>query len=127
MTAFTSIEPIIGPTDALDLSELDWAITGGESGAGARTMRREWLMPPIEQAQRRGVRLWHKQSGTIRSHPNLSAAPAGGVNARFRWLIENGYELLPKEKGGATVDRVTHRDLPLAYDRLTAKLNDSLI
>jgi protein gp37 len=127
-TFFASVEPIVGPTDKLDFTGLDWLITGGESGPGARIMQREWLMPPIEQSQRLGVRLWHKQSGTPWSHPNLSAAPAHlGIMARFQWLVDNGFEQLPKEKGGATVDRAVYRDLPLSFDQLAAKLSDSLI
>ena len=128
MTAFVSVEPIVGPTDAIDFTDLDWIITGGESGPGARIMQRDWLMPSIEQAQRRGIRLWHKQSGTMRSHPNLAESPEElGITARFRWLIEHGFEVLSHEKGGATVDRAIYRDLPLSYDRLTARMNDSLL
>ena len=127
MTAFASIEPIVGPTDKIDLTGLDWVITGGESGARARIMERGWLLPVIEQSQRLGVRLWHKQSGTIRSHPNLAEAPPGGIMARFAWLQQHGWEVLPDEKGGATVDKQIYRDLPVAYDQLKAKLNDTLV
>jgi protein gp37 len=128
MTLFASVEPIVGPTDAIDFTGLDWVITGGESGPGARVMQREWLLPAIENAQQAGARLWHKQSGTMRSHPNLDQAPAGlGITAKFKWLVENGWEVLPDEKGGATVDKQTYRDLPISYDQLKAKLSDSLL
>ena len=33
---FLSIEPLLGPIDQLDLAGIDWVITGGESGPGAR-------------------------------------------------------------------------------------------
>ena len=36
MTAFVSVEPIIGKTDEMDFSGLSWVITGGESGGRAR-------------------------------------------------------------------------------------------
>jgi protein gp37 len=127
MTLFASVEPIVGPTDAIDFTGLDWVITGGESGPRSRVMQRAWLLPSIENARKAGARLWHKQSGTMQSHPNLSEAPAGGITMRFQWLVDNGWESLPDEKGGATVDRATYRDLPLAYDQLKAKMNDSLI
>ena len=33
---FLSIEPLLEDLDELDLSNIDWAIVGGESGPGAR-------------------------------------------------------------------------------------------
>ena len=124
MTAFVSVEPIIGPTDALRFDDLDWIITGGESGPRARIMQRGWLIPSIEECGRLGIALWHKQNGQMRSHPDLSQAPAElSVTRRFKWLVENGWELLPEEKGGATVNRRTFRDLPPSYHQLAAKLS----
>jgi hypothetical protein len=124
MTAFLSVEPIVGPTDKIDFTGLSWIITGGESGPGARVMERSWLMPAIEQAKTKGIALWHKQSGQMRSHPNWKDVPAGmGVNAGFAWLIDNGFELLAGEKGGATVDRRTYRELPPHFHQLKAAMN----
>lgn len=124
MTAFLSVEPIVGPTDEIDFSGMSWIITGGESGGKARVMRREWLLPSIEQAKARGIALWHKQSGMPRSHPNW-ALVAGrlGVREGFQWLIDNHLELLPHEKGGATVDGVTYREFPPHYHQMKASLN----
>jgi protein gp37 len=125
-TIFLSVEPVIGPTDQLDFSGIDQIITGGESGPGARIMQREWLMPAIEQAMARGIALWHKQSGTRHSHPNLSEAPSKpqGIVQRFQWLIDNGWEVLGHvEKGGATVDRQTYRQLPKHFHDLKADMN----
>src|SRR5579885_954471 len=36
---FLSCEPLLGPLPSLDLSGIDWLITGGESGPGARPCR----------------------------------------------------------------------------------------
>ncbi len=124
MTTFASVEPIVGPTDQLDFDGLDWVITGGESGPQARLMERAWLVQAVEQAQARGIALWHKQSGTIRSHPNFSATPERlNLTQRFRWLVEHDYELLPEEKGGATIDKRTYRAFPPNYHALAARLN----
>ena len=123
MTTFASVEPIVGPTEQLDFTGLDWVITGGESGPGARLMERAWLLSAIEQTQARGIALWHKQSGTIRSHPNLTAAPERlNLTDRFRWLVMHGYELLPEEKGGATIDQRTYRSFPPSYHAMAARL-----
>jgi protein gp37 len=38
-TAFTLVEPIIAPCDEIDLTGIDWVLTGGESGPRARPMK----------------------------------------------------------------------------------------
>jgi protein gp37 len=124
-TFFVSIEPIIGPTDQINLEGISWAITGGESGAGARIMERKWLVDAMNAARRAEIPLWHKQSGQIRSHPNWTNAPATlSPGRRFQWLIDNGWERLPDEKGGATIDKQTFRQLPEHYHQLTRQLNN---
>ena len=124
MTIFASVEPIVGPTDQLDFDGQSWCITGGESGPQARLMEREWLLPAVEQIDRRGIAHFHKQNGTIRSHPNFAAAPGElGLTQRFRWLVEHGFEVLPEEKGGATIDKRTYRSFPPSYHALAARLN----
>jgi protein gp37 len=42
-TKFLSLEPLIGPIAGLILSGIDWVIVGGESGPGARPMKKEWV------------------------------------------------------------------------------------
>src|SRR5229473_2245632 len=41
---FLSIEPLLEDLGALNLSEIDWIIVGGESGHGARPMKKEWVV-----------------------------------------------------------------------------------
>jgi protein gp37 len=128
-TFFVSVEPIVGSTDQLDFAGMDWIITGGESGPGARRMERQWLIDAIAQAERAGAAIWHKQSGTVASHPNIDRVPRQITKPadRFRWLRREGWELLPQEKGGATIDRRTYRDLPKAYHNIKAAMNDFLV
>ena len=40
---FVSFEPLIGSVGAPDLSNIEWAIVGGESGPQARPMERQWV------------------------------------------------------------------------------------
>lgn len=128
-TFFVSVEPIIGPTDAIDFEGMDWVITGGESGPGARVMERPWLTAAVDATLKRGIALWHKQSGQPLSHPNLNESPAHlRINARFQWLIDNGWETLAhREKGGATLDRQTYRQFPPHYHALADKLGGKLL
>ena len=41
---FLSIEPLLGPLPDINLDGIDWVIVGGESGSGARPMKREWVI-----------------------------------------------------------------------------------
>ena len=40
---FVSLEPLIGSVSAGDLTNIHWAIVGGESGPRARTINPEWV------------------------------------------------------------------------------------
>ncbi len=60
---FISAEPLLGPLDRLELSGINWLITGGESGPGARPCRAEWIRRLRDRCQEQGVRFFHKQWG----------------------------------------------------------------
>ena len=62
---FLSLEPLLGPLVDLNLSGIDWAIVGGESGLGARPMREEWVLQIRSQCQAAGVPFFFKQWGGI--------------------------------------------------------------
>ncbi len=63
---FLSIEPLLGPIDDLRLSSIDWVIVGGESGAGARSMRPEWARSIRDQCLAAGTPFFFKQWGGVR-------------------------------------------------------------
>jgi protein gp37 len=63
---FLSIEPLIGPVGALDLTGIDWVIVGGESGPGARPMEREWVREVRDQCRDGKVAFFFKQWGGLR-------------------------------------------------------------
>lgn len=54
--------PIRCPRCSMKIA-LAWAIVGGESGPGARTMRREWATGIRDLCQRDGVAFFFKQWG----------------------------------------------------------------
>ena len=60
---FASCEPLLGPLDGIDLSGIDWIITGGESGPGARPMKPEWARSIRDQCASAGVPFFFKQWG----------------------------------------------------------------
>jgi protein gp37 len=60
---FLSIEPLIGPVGKLNLKGIDWVITGGESGPGARSMDPQWVIDIRNQCVTANVAFFFKQWG----------------------------------------------------------------
>ncbi len=63
---FLSIEPLLGSMHNLNLTGIDWVIVGGESGPGARPMRREWVIDIRNQCIKNNVPFFFKQWGGVR-------------------------------------------------------------
>jgi len=63
---FLSCEPLIGPLENLSLKDIHWVIVGGESGPGARPMKREWVESIHSQCRRSEVPFFFKQWGGVR-------------------------------------------------------------
>lgn len=62
---FLSLEPLLGPLPNLNLYGIDWVIVGGESGPGARPMKKEWVIDIRDQCIAAGVPFFFKQWGGI--------------------------------------------------------------
>jgi protein gp37 len=62
---FLSLEPLLGPLPNLDLRNIDWAIVGGESGPGARMIRKEWVLDIRDQCKKADVAFFFKQWGGV--------------------------------------------------------------
>ncbi|MCG2759537.1 MAG: phage Gp37/Gp68 family protein [Desulfobacteraceae bacterium] len=60
---FLSLEPLLGPFASLDLSNIDWVIVGGESGPGARPMKKGWVIQIKKQCIEQNVPFFFKQWG----------------------------------------------------------------
>ena len=60
---FVSFEPLIGSAASADLSGIDWAIVGGESGTHARPMKVEWLTEIHAMCEQAGTAFFFKQWG----------------------------------------------------------------
>jgi protein gp37 len=63
---FLSCEPLIGPLDDLPLENIHWVIVGGESGFGARPMKKEWVVSIFRQCRLSKVPFFFKQWGGVR-------------------------------------------------------------
>jgi len=62
---FVSFEPLIGPVDNVKLKDIHWVIAGGESGSGARPMRRSWATSLRDQCEASSVPFFFKQWGGV--------------------------------------------------------------
>lgn len=82
---FLSIEPLLESLGLITLQGIDWVIVGGESGAGARPMKSEWVIEIRDQCERDAVPFFFKQWG--------------GVNKKTtgRLLEEKTYDEFPKQ------------------------------
>ncbi|MDO8400823.1 MAG: DUF5131 family protein [Bradyrhizobium sp.] len=60
---FVSLEPLIGSVAQGDLTSIDWAIVGGESGPRAREMKPEWVDEIEAMCRRSGTAFFFKQWG----------------------------------------------------------------
>ena len=88
---FLSLEPLIDSVDRLDYSGIDWVIVGGESGFGARVMKKEWVLQIRDRCKEENIPFFFKQWG--------------GVNKKKagRQLEGNYYDELPREFAGALI------------------------
>jgi protein gp37 len=62
---FLSLEPLLSPIPCLDLDGIDWVVVGGESGPGARPMKRQWVLQIRDRCRKEGVPFFFKQWGGL--------------------------------------------------------------
>ena len=62
---FLSIEPLLEDLGQFNISDIHWAIIGGESGPGARAMEANWVDSILEQSRAQGVPFFFKQWGGV--------------------------------------------------------------
>ena len=62
---FLSVEPLLGPINNMDLTNINWVIVGGESGPGARPMKEEWVITIKDNCVNTGVPFFFKQWGGV--------------------------------------------------------------
>ncbi|MCX7049393.1 MAG: phage Gp37/Gp68 family protein [Candidatus Sumerlaeota bacterium] len=63
---FISMEPLLGSIKTLDLQGIGWVIVGGESGPGAREMKKEWVLEIQQQCVAEKIPFFFKQWGGVR-------------------------------------------------------------
>lgn len=62
---FLSVEPLLEDLGLLDLSGIAWVIVGGESGPGARPLKKEWVLRVKKACRVSGCAFFFKQWGGV--------------------------------------------------------------
>ena len=113
---FLSIEPLIGDIPSIDLRGIDWVISGGESGPGARPMKYEWLCHVHEATRKYDVAHFFKQYGKPQNNPLWDKTPKGRTPAAFV------KEKDPVGKGGSKLLGKYWKEMPRGFK--TAKIEN---
>ncbi|NOG73372.1 DUF5131 family protein [Roseicella sp. DB1501] len=67
---FLSVEPLVGPLGAVNLTGIHWVIVGGESGPKHRPILPEWVGEVRDQCVAQKVAFFFKQWGGVRPKSN---------------------------------------------------------
>jgi len=92
---FLSVEPLLEDLGEINLAGIHWVIVGGESGGGARPMKKDWVLSVRDQCRRSDVPFFFKQWGGTRK------------SLTGRKLDGRTYDEFPKRAAAASPD-----DLP---------------
>jgi protein gp37 len=80
---FVSFEPLIGSVAAANLTSINWAIVGGESGPRARPMVEEWVDEIYDLCDDSGTAFSSSNGAAgIRRRPAGPIVPVSGTNCR---------------------------------------------
>jgi protein gp37 len=115
---FLSVEPLIGSFGAVDLSGIDWVITGGESGPGARECKPEWIREVRDLCLKYRVAHFFKQWGKPENNPIFKSAVE--LKKRLGNLAPTPTEVVnkldPIGKGGSLIDDRSWKEMPGEFE-----------
>ncbi len=97
--AFLSLEPLLEDLGQVDMNGISWVIVGGESGAGARPMKTEWVIGIQRQCEAADIPFFFKQWGGVHK------------KAAGRELNGRTFDELPKVKRHPVPGKDTRKDL----------------
>lgn len=67
---FISFEPLLGSVSEFETDGIDWIIVGGETGANARPMQKEWVMEIYYKCRENHIPFFFKQWGGVSKWKN---------------------------------------------------------
>jgi protein gp37 len=97
---FVSYEPAIAPLGPVDIDKADclpdWIICGGESGSGARRMKRRWVREVRDECADLGIAFFMKQVGS--NHHGWPANISGKGHDMNEWPEDLRVRQFPSAK-----------------------------
>lgn len=106
---FLSVEPLIADPGDLELEGIDWVITGGESGPGARPMAADWMRRVRDSCLAAGTSHFFKQWGRWENNPIRFTTPPGVTPST--WVAKRD----PVGKGGSLLDGEPWKEMPFGF------------
>jgi len=99
-TKFVSFEPLVECIPDVDLSGIDWAIIGGESGPDYREMDPAWARNLIRSCRRQDVAVFFKQQSSYKSESDqaISYPNSHSAKQRFEEFPDLPTGILPKPR-----------------------------
>ena len=88
---FISFEPLLSDIPTVDLSGIDWAIVGGESGRKSRAMHPDWVRNILRQCRENNVAFFFKQWGTYAPAPIIGDQVNPGACKKTPIHIAHGH------------------------------------
>ncbi len=88
---FLSLEPLLGPLPKLNLSNIDWVIVGGESGPGARPMKKNGCLIFSINVARQKCRSFLNNGVAL-----IKRSPVDYLMVKFIVKCQNGTMLQPQ-------------------------------
>ena len=80
---FISFEPLLEDLGELNLTDIDWAIVGGESGKNFREMDHAWARNIRDQCLKNEVAFFFKQSAAFRNEQGTQLIEADGSKSTW--------------------------------------------
>ena len=96
-TRFISFEPLVECIPDVDLTGIDWAIIGGESGPNHREMSPAWARNLIRSCKRQGVSVFFKQHSDFKTETRQTIE-FQGIERRFEEFPTMPDGVLPKPR-----------------------------
>ena len=108
-TRFLSIEPLLEDLGSVSIDGIHWVIVGGESGPGARPLKRAWVVSLRKQCREAGIPFFFKQWGGVQK-------------SRFgRELDGRTYDGMPIRNNTPIPDREQRLSLIASTERATTE------
>jgi len=95
---FLSIEPLLEDLGTIDLTSIDWAIVGGESGPKARPIQPEWVRSLRDQCFEADVAFFFKQWGGVQKSKTGRRLDGRTYNAFPPHRLSNGPNIVERRR-----------------------------